>query len=144
MLSYREISNNVVNQFWDFEVGVGLKTAIPDTHTPYNKVLIPTATTYYLVEDKGDIRTTISFYSLTDNTPKLSIRDVLNYKWLRVQETALVVYFGNEWKESIVYSFKIDLQAKTVTLINETFIQLDKMTDDITSSNVFFLPDIRI
>lgn len=118
MLSYREISDNVVNQFWDFEQGVGLRKAIADTHTPYNKILIPTATTYYLVEDKGEIRTTISFYSLTDNTPKLSIRDVLNYKWLRVQETALVVYFGNERKECIVYTFKIDLQANTVTIMN--------------------------
>lgn len=88
-----------------------MTNAIPDTHTPYNKVLIPTSSTYYLVEDKGDIRTTISFYSLTDNTPKRSIRDVPNYKWLRVQETALVVYFGNERKECLVYTFKIDLKT---------------------------------
>ena len=120
-----------------------MNKANKDTRTFFNKTLIPMDTTYYLVEDRRDIRTTISFYSITDDNPRYLIRDVLNYKWLKAQKNAFIVYFGNENKESLVYTFKIDIPTGSVVITNMTFIRLSNMTDEIADSSIFFLPEIR-
>jgi hypothetical protein len=83
MLVFKEASQKVTNQVWDYDDEKQSLQSVLNTSAPYNKLLIPATTTYYIVEDVGESRTTLSFYSL-DAQPKATVK-VVNYKWIKVE-----------------------------------------------------------